>query len=486
MKRLDQTNLNHLPASLQAMQKRRQALRFLGTSAAGLLLFGCGSGGGSDSSSSTSSSSTDSLASGSGTSGSSSSNTSGSSSSSSTSGNTDTVNPSTLGAHVVVIGGGMAGATVAKYLRLWGGTGLQVTLVEKNASYTSNIYSNLVLSGQRSLASLQYGYDTLVSAYGVRVVRASADGIDASRKRVRLSDGSDLSYDRLVIAPGVSFDLLPGQTAQDVETLTPHAWSAGTQTKVLTQQLRDMPAGGTFVMSIPAAPYRCPPGPYERACLVADWLKRNKPGSKVIVLDANPAITAERVNFTNAFDNIHRGVIEYVPNSVVKEIHPASRQIVTSLGTWKADVLNPIPPHRASAIATAAGVVNVNSRWAGVDVLSYESTAIPGIHVIGDASATTQPKAGHIANQEAKTCADAIIRLLQGQQPDQDPVTNSACYSPITMNTASWLTAVYGYDPVSKTMKVVTGATGEAEGPTAENWHDMDIWFNTLMTDSFA
>ena len=391
-----------------------------------------------------------------------------------------------ISGRVVVIGGGMAGATVAKYLRLWGGTGVSVTLVERDSAYTSNILSNLVLNGQRTITSLQYGYSNLATRYGIRMVKGDVTAIDPVGHSVTLADGSKLPYDRLVIAPGVEFDIYPGLETAAAQAKVPHAWKAGVQTTQLRNMLVNMKAGETFVMTIPAKPYRCPPGPYERACVVADWLKKNRTGSKVIVLDANPSITAEPLAFTNAFDVVHKGVVEYHPGVTINSIDASTMTLNTNLGNLKAKVINAIPPHKAGKVVIDNGLANVGGRWAGVDVLTYQSTAAPGIHVIGDASATTQPKAGHIANQEAKICADAIVRLLAGRSPDPSPITNSACYSPITADTASWLTAVFAFDPVSRTMQPVPGAAGEAAARSKDNYEEMFKWFNTLMEDSFA
>ena len=384
---------------------------------------------------------------------------------------------------VVIVGGGMGGTTAAKFLRLWGGKALQITLVERNAQYTSNIMSNGVLTGQETMAGLHYGYGRLRTAYDVNVIKGNASEILPGRKKVKLGSGEKLAYDRLIVAPGLAFDALPGLTTSDYATRFPHAWSAGDQTTLLRNQLRAMPAGGTFVMTIPPAPYRCPPGPYERACLVADWLTKNKPGSTVVILDANAKILAEPVNFGRAFNEIHAGVIQYVPNAVIDHVDPGTKTVYTSAGTFTADVLNPIPPHRAAGIARKAGLVNVDDRWAGVDVLSYESTAERGIHVLGDAIGTTMPKSGHMANAQGKVAADAIIRSLRGQASDPAPATSSACFSPVTMSTASWLTAVFQYDAASRTM--VPSASAEAPSISSRNYRDMSKWFDGLMTDSF-
>ncbi len=386
---------------------------------------------------------------------------------------------------VIVVGGGMGGATVAKYLRLWGDA-IDVTLVERAASYHSNILSSLVLTGQRSLDSLAYGYDPLKTSYGVNVVVGDVVAIDPVAVKVTLANGQVLAADRIVLAPGIDFDLTPGLTSFDA---MPHAWKAGAQTTLLGSQLKAMPAGGTVILTVPKTPYRCPPGPYERACLLADWLKVNKPRSKLIVLDANPDIVAERDNFMNAFLGLHGGVIDYHANAEVLQVNAAGMTLQTTGGTFHADVINLIPRQRAGALLSTAGLANAtDGRFGAVDVLSYAST-VPGadkVHIIGDASATTQPKAGHIANQEAKVCADALSRLLAGGQPDPAPVTNSSCYSTITMSQASWLHSVFQYDAGTRAMSPVAAATGASTGWSANDFKDMNTWFNALMADSFA
>ena len=413
------------------------------------------------------------------------------------------------GRKVVVVGGGMAGMTAAKYLRLWGGSGLQVTMVEPDAVYTSSIMSNLVLNGSRTVASLQFTRDALTSKYGVARVSGSVVAVNPGARTVTLADKTVLAYDRLVLAPGVSFDDAYGLKQVDYDARTPHAWRAGAQTTLLRNQVAAMRNGDTFVMTIPKAPYRCPPGPYERACVVADYLKNGKgPNCRVLVLDENLSIQAERHTFELAFAQIHAGVIRYVPGVSDIRIDASTKQVayvdqLNTAQTVQARVVNPIAPHRATGSAPGgwlaqAGLNNgVDGRWAHVDVLSYESTAFPGsgIHVIGDASSCGMPKAGHVANQEAKICADAIVRLFLNGQPDPQPVANSACFSPITSSTASWLTAVYQYDPSDRKMKVassggktvVNGAPAtatEAAAINSDNFEDMGIWFKTLMGDT--
>lgn len=391
----------------------------------------------------------------------------------------------TFKSRVIVIGGGMGGATVAKYLRLWGDA-ISVTLVERMPTYTSNIMSSLVLTGQRTMSSLSFSYDTLRSKYGITTVFGEVVGIDPVSVKVTLADGTVLTADRIVLAPGISFDDVPGLGTSDK---MPHAWQAGPQTALLASQINAMPSGGVMILTIPKTPYRCPPGPYERACLLADWLKINKPGSKLIVLDANPGIVTEVDNFTNAFTGLYGSVIEYYVNAEVVSVDPNAMTLTTTAGNFHGEVINLIPRQRAAPLLAVAGLNNATEgRFGRVSVLNYASTVAGAekIHIIGDASATTQPKAGHIANQEAKVCADAISRILSGGSPDPAPVTNSACYSTITMSQASWLHALFQYDPATTDMQAVAAASGASSGWNAENFEDMETWFNALMGDSFG
>lgn len=403
---------------------------------------------------------------------------------------------SLLGAtgRVVVVGGGMAGTTVAKYLRMWGGTGMDVTLVEPNATYVSNIFSNMILTGERTITQLSFNYSTLVSKYGVKVKNYAVTFIDPIGKKVSLSNGTTLPYDRLVLAPGIDFEALPQTGTAANQAKIVHAWKAGSQTTSLKSQIQSMTKADTFILTIPPKPYRCPPGPYERACVVADYLKRVKGGGKVVVLDANPEIQAEAFNFTQAFNQTHKGIITYVPNAVINGINADTMTVSTvAAGTFKGKVINAIPTHKAGNLITQSGLGLANApgpnslpnKFAGVNVLTYESTAVPFVHVLGDSSATTQPKAGHIANAEAKVCADAIIQLLSGGFVNPSPMTNSSCFTPITKTTASWLSVVYRYDPVTKTMKPTGNGVTESNGASSGNYEDMLKWFNNLMSDTF-
>ncbi len=403
-------------------------------------------------------------------------------------------------APVVVVGGGMAGATVAKYVRLWSARTIPVTLIDANPDYTSSIMSNLVLNGQRTLSSLKFGYSTLKSTYGVNILRGRVTAVNTDKTVTYTNTSGQLitiGYSRLVLAPGIDFLPIPGLTGTAAnQAKVVHAWQAGPQTQSLRDQLVAMPVNGTFLLTIPKAPYRCPPGPYERACIVADWIKKNRRSTgyskpQVYVLDANDRILAEPHNFSTAFNNIHAGVVSYVPNATVLSVDADAGKIVTTAGVFTGNVLNVIPDHTAGKIARDAGLATAPTDAGGVfcpvNVLTYESTVAPGVHVLGDASATTQPKAGHVANSEAKVCADALVRLLSSPALplDSAPVTNSACYSPITATTASWLSVVFHYDPVSKTMKAA-GQPVEAPAITTGNYSQMNTWFKVLMSDTFG
>jgi NADPH-dependent 2,4-dienoyl-CoA reductase/sulfur reductase-like enzyme len=394
--------------------------------------------------------------------------------------------------HVVVVGGGFAGATVAKYLRMWSDKSIDVTLVDPNASHTSCVMSNLVLNGRIRLSELELSYDSLRDFYGVNVIRDRAIEILAGGKGVRLENSADLLCNRLVIATGIDFDVPEGTDF----SLTPHAWIAGPQTTLLANKVNALSAGGSFVMTIPKSPYRCPPGPYERACLVADILKR-KGGGTVTVLDANADIQAEKHTFSKAFDELYGDIVEYIPNTTLGEVRSSDRLVDTSKGEFKGDVVNIIPQQRALGFVRKAGLT-AGGDWAAIDPLSYESTVpgFEGVHIIGDSQGSGQPKSAHMASSQAKVCADAIIRMITGNGVSvTDPervaniTTNSACYSPITYDEASWLTANFSYQapdmPDHEVGKMVLQHIGEAEHWSRDNYEEMFAWASNLFTDSF-
>lgn len=381
---------------------------------------------------------------------------------------------------VVVVGAGFAGATLAKYLRLWGNGAVEVTLVEPNPSHIACIGSNLVVTGALELGPLTLSLAPLNERWGVRVVQDTAVSFDATARRLSLGSGQSLSYDRLVLAPGVAYQPLSGLDSSRI----PHAWQAGPQTLLLKNQLLAMSNGGAFVMTIPPAPYRCPPGPYERACLVADWMKKHRPRSRVVVLDANADIVAEKHSFKAAFDGLHAGYIDYRPGVTVQTVDSSRRRVQTSQGVLSAEVLNVIPAQRAPELLQP--LVRNGELWAAVQPLTYESSLLSGVHVIGDAQDTSQPKSGHMANAQAKVCADAILRAFAGLPPDANPKTSSACYSPVTHELASWLSVVYGYDPVTQSMQKVPESQMEARSPSRDAFQEMYAWGANLFADSFG
>ena len=386
---------------------------------------------------------------------------------------------------VVVVGGGYGGSTAARYLKMWGGN-IDVTLVERDPNFISCPISNLVLGGYKQIADISRGYGGL-SAMGVKVVQGTVTAVDPAAKKVRLANGSELSYDRLVLSPGIDFmtDQVPGLQAALDSGRIQHSWKAGPQTVALRKQLEDMPDGGVYALSIPEAPYRCPPGPYERACMVASYFKQAKPKSKVLILDGNPDITSKKGLFMKAWDTHYKGMIEYRPNAVLKEVSGNTAKL--EFEDVKADVLNVVPPQRAGDLARNAGLLNMNNRWAGVDWLTMESTAVPGIHVLGDStfSAPAMPKSGHMANQQAKVAAAAIINLLRGEAVNTTPVVMNTCYSFVTATDVVHVASVHQYVAAEKTFKTVEGSGGvsaaanKVEGRYALSWAD-NIWNDML------
>lgn len=391
--------------------------------------------------------------------------------------------------HVVVVGGGYGGATVAKYLRMWSGGGVQVTLVERNPTFISCPISNLVIGGVKKMEDITVSYDNLKSKWGVRIIQDEVLAVDSAKRSVRLAKGGDLSYDRLVLSPGVDFmfDQVPGLATADAQAKILHAWKAGPQTVALRQQLESMKDGGVYAISIPKAPYRCPPGPYERACLVANYFKQSKPKSKVVILDANDDVQSKKPLFTKAWSDLYGGIIEYRNNAEVKDVDVATRTAILEFDKFKADVLNVIPPHRAGEIAYKSGIKLINNRWVDIDWLSMESTNTPGVHVLGDAifPAPTMPKSGHMANQHGKLAAAAILNMLAGEVPNPQPVVMNTCYSFVDAKNVIHVASVHQYDAATKTVQPVKGAGGvsaarnEIEGKVALGWAQ-NIWADML------
>lgn len=399
-----------------------------------------------------------------------------------------TTPPRTAG-RVVVVGGGYGGATAAKYIRLWE-PAIEVILVEPNANFVSCPFSNRVLAGTMKIEELTLGYERLESARGVKLVRDEVTAVDADQRRVRLAKGDPISYDRLILAPGIDFmyEAIPGLDNAAAQERVLHAWKAGSQTVALRKQLEAMPDGGVYALWIPKAPYRCPPGPYERASQVAYYFKNHKPRSKVLILDSNDDIQSKKGLFTKAWQERYPGIVEYRPNSELLDVDAKTYTAKLLGGDVRADVLNVVPPQRAGRIAQAAGLTNVNARFCGVDFLTYESAVAKSIHVIGDSiqAAPLMPKSGHMANQQAKICADAVIALMTGRAVNDEPMIANTCYSWISDSEVVHVASVHKYDQEKKTMVTVAGAGGLSPAPSATEGEIALGWAESIWSDTLA
>ncbi len=397
---------------------------------------------------------------------------------------------SASGPHVVVIGGGYGGATAAKYTRMFSEGKVRVTLIEPNPTFISCPISNLVIGGIKKIEDITIPYDNLEKRHGVKIVRDRATAIDPDKRIVKLASGGEIGYDRLIVSPGIDFmwETLPGMAKPGAQDKVLHAWKAGPQTVALRRQLEAMPDGGVYALSIPQAPYRCPPGPYERACMVAHYFKKAKPKSKVIIFDANDDIQSKKALFMKAWDEHYKGIIEYRPKHRVVDVDAATNTLKFEFNEdFKAAVANVVPNMRAGDIAVQAGLATANKRWCEVDFLTFESKAVKNVHVLGDAIqiAPAMPKSGHMANQHGKTCAAAVVSLLMGKQPPQTPLYANTCYSFVTDEDVVHVASVHRYDPEKKTMLTVPGSGGvsarasELEGRYALGWA-RNIWADTL------
>ena len=394
------------------------------------------------------------------------------------------------GPKVVVIGGGYGGATAAKYIRMWSDYGISVMLVEPNPTFISCPISNLVLGGVKTMADITTPYDNLGKRHGVQMVRDMVTSIDPEKRLVRLASGAELPYDRLVLSPGVDFmwETLPGMASTAAKDKVLHAWKAGAQTVALRKQLEAMPDGGVYALAIPLAPYRCPPGPYERVCQIANYFSKAKPKSKVLVLDANDDVTSKGPLFKKAWAERYKGIVEYRPKHAVADVDAQTNTLKFEFNDdVQAQVLNVIPAMRAGEIAVKTGLATANKRWCDVDFLTFESKAAKNIHILGDSIqiAPAMPKSGHMANQHGKICAAAVVALLTGQEPNNMPIYNNTCYSFVSEEDVVHVASVHRYDAEKKTMLTVAGSGGvssganELEGRYALAWA-RNIWADTL------
>jgi sulfide dehydrogenase [flavocytochrome c] flavoprotein subunit len=390
-------------------------------------------------------------------------------------------------ARVAVVGGGYGGATAARYIRLLDPS-IEVVLIEPNEAFVSCPISNMVLGGFRTMADITTPYAALERTHGVKLVRDMATAIDVERREVRLARGEPVKFDRVIVSPGIDFmyEALPAMGGADAQGRVLHAWKAGPQTAALRRQLEAMRDGGVYVLSVPEAPYRCPPGPYERACQVAAYFKAAKPKSKVLILDANPDVTSKGPLFKKAWADLYPGMIEFRGNSKAVDVDVATSTVKLEFGDVRGDVVNVLPPMKAGNVA--APFITANKRWCEVDWLTYESKAAKNVHILGDALqiAPAMPKSATMANGHGKVCAAAVVALLNNEAPNPSPTLINTCYSMVSDKLAIHVASVHKYDSRDRTMKAVPGSGGvssamnETEGAYTMNWA-RNIWADTLL-----
>jgi NADPH-dependent 2,4-dienoyl-CoA reductase/sulfur reductase-like enzyme len=393
-------------------------------------------------------------------------------------------------AQVVVVGGGFGGATAAKYIRLLSDYRVDVMLIEPNREFVSCPMSNLVIGGQRQMADITTPYTGLASKHGVRIVHDRVASVDPAKRQVTLASGGTVAYDRLVISPGIDmmWDSVQGLREANAAGQILHAWKAGPDTVALRKQLTAMRDGGTYAIVIPEAPYRCPPGPYERASVVAAYFKREKPRSKVLILDANPDVTSKGPLFKKAWADLYKGTLEYRSQHKAVAVDAKTNTVKFDVqDDVKADVLNVLPTMRAGELAVATGLANANARWCHVNFLNFESTVHKHIHVIGDAIqvAAGMPKSGHMANAHAKVTAAAIVADLHGWEINPHPMLTNVCMSFVDDAHVIHVASVHEYVPTQKTFATIGGSGGvsdvrsDLEGRYAQGWA-RNIWADAL------
>ena len=384
------------------------------------------------------------------------------------------------GRRVVVIGGGYGGTIAAKYVRMLDKS-IEVVMIERNKQFVSCPFSNFYIAGlTNDMNSLTIGYDKLTANHGVKMVYAEVTGIDPAAKKV-VTDQGTLDYDRLIVSPGIDFrtEEIEGYDAKTAE-IFPHAWKAGAQSTLLRNQLQSMKDGGTVIMSMPLTPYRCPPGPYERSCLIAHYLKTHKPKSKLILLDANPDVVSKKPLFTKAWSTYYKDNFQYIGGKKITKADTGAKLVsVEGIEDFKGDVINLIPPQRAGDIAVKAGLVGDDKKWCPVDAVSFESTKHKGIHIIGDATALPSdgppmPKSGYSANSQAKVCAMNVVNLLNGKETIEFSGIN-VCYSAISDHESVSIAQVFKLEggKIKSSATAISPADfslGKAEHAYGESW----------------
>lgn len=403
---------------------------------------------------------------------------------------------------VVIVGAGFGGATCARYLKLWEPR-IELTVIEPNDVFTSCPYSNTVLAGINNMQDITFGYDNVKKVVD-KWVKDTVTGIDTAGRTVKTAGGATFAYDRLVLAGGIElmFNAVQGYDAEAQKTVM-HAWRAGPQTATLRRQLEAMPDGGVFVMSVPRAPYRCPPGPYERACTVASYFKKAKPKSKIIVLDGNEDLVSKKGLFLAAWRK-HFGygtpnsMIDYRPNNMPRAVDPKKMVVGTEFDEVKGDVINVVPPMRAAEICGMAGArLGLDGKegpWCAIDFRTFESMHVKNVHILGDSTLTNFPKSGSVANNTAKMAASAIVEMVNGREPDAAPVVTNTCYSATGMGTAFHVATVFRYQAAKKEAdgKVTPPAMiaqkggGVSKEESELEFAYMDAWAKNIWADTLG
>lgn len=392
--------------------------------------------------------------------------------------------------HVVVVGGGFGGAMAAKYLRIYGQGRIDVTLVEQHRKFVSCPMSNLVLVGLKALSYCTRTYDQLASRWGVRVLHRRAAKIQATASRLLLDDGSELAYDRLVVSPGVDlqWNEIDGMDHPKAREIVIDAWQSGADAVRLRDQIQAVAPGGVVAISIPLAPYRCPSAPYERASLIAWYLKKHKPGATVHIYDANQEIATEKEHYQRFWEDHYKDVLFYHPQNTLVSIDIPGKKLHFEFDDASADVLNIIPPMRAGRLAIDAGLATANGKWCEVDFLSFASIAAKNIYILGDAIqiAPLMPKSGHMAAQHGRTCAYAICSDLLSGDNTIAPVYANTCFSFVSANQAMHVASVHHYVQANRTMEPVAGAGGVSSAPSREEVPLAFAWADAIWADIFG
>lgn len=386
---------------------------------------------------------------------------------------------------VVIAGGGYGGATTAKYLKLLDPS-INVILIDRNAEHVSCAMSNEVIFGLRDISEITMPLKKLADKYGIEFKHAEVTGIDAEKKILKTSNG-DVAYDKLVVSPGISMDYDPALNfTEEQQAKIPHAWIAGKQTEQLRDMVNNIKAGDTVIFRTPLALYRCPPGPYERACLFGSAAL--KKGAKVIVLDPNPQIMSKKPLFEKAFNTTYKDVLTYIPSVTVKSIDYANNIVVTDKGEFKGSMINFVPNQKAGELAFTLGLVEEGKKWASVSPKTFESTIIKDVYVIGDAidtaTVTEMPKSGTIANATGKVVAENLVRIFAGKEP-LVPFVGNTCYSLVSENEGIWIATLYEYDATKNKIVTRNGANGIPKEASVENKINGHSWGNNILSDSF-